>query len=91
MGEQKNFHQVVEEICATDNRYKPDAYEFLLEALAFTQNKLKRKGHVSGGELLEGIRDLAIERYGPMVKAVLRHWGISETLDFGNIVFMKDF
>jgi len=85
--EQRNFYQVVEEICAADQRYKPDAYEFVMQALHFTQNKFKRETHVSGRELLDGIREFAIEQYGPMVKTVLSHWGITKTEDFGNIVF----
>jgi uncharacterized repeat protein (TIGR04138 family) len=87
MPEHKDFYKTIEEICAKDNRYKPDGYEFVLQALHFTQNKLKRQGHLSGKELLEGIRDFAIEQYGPMAKTVLNHWGITETDDFGNIVF----
>lgn len=87
MEEAKNFYQTVEEICLSDKRYKPDAYEFLMQALHFTQGKLKRKGHITGRELLEGIREFAIEQYGAMAKMVLRHWGITKTQDFGNIVF----
>jgi uncharacterized repeat protein (TIGR04138 family) len=87
MEEQKNFYQVVEEICLIDNRYKADAYEFIIQALHFIQGKLKRQGHITGKELLEGIRDFAIEQYGPMAKTVLNHWGITKTQDFGNIVF----
>jgi len=87
MEEKRNFYQEVEEICSKDSRYKPDAYEFLLQALHFTQNKLKRETHVTGRELLEGIRDFAIEQYGPMAKTVLAHWGIKKTEDFGNMVF----
>lgn len=87
MPENKDFYKTIEEICAKDTRYKPDSYEFTLQALNFTQNKLKRQGHVSGRELLEGIRELVIEQYGPMSKALLNHWGIAKTEDFGNIVF----
>jgi uncharacterized repeat protein (TIGR04138 family) len=36
---------------------------------------------------LEGIREFAIEQFGPMVKTVFSHWGIKTTHDFGNIVF----
>jgi uncharacterized repeat protein (TIGR04138 family) len=75
METKKNFYQVVEEICAKDSRYKADAYE------------LKRETHVSGGELLEGLRKYAIEQFGPMVQTVFKHWGVSSTVDFGNIVF----
>lgn len=87
MKKQNNFYQVVEEICAKDSRYKADAYEFVLQALHFTQGKLKKEGHVTGRQLLEGIRDFAIEQYGPMAKTVPTHWGITKTQDFGNIVF----
>lgn len=87
MQEKRNFYQVVEEICNADSRYKADAYEFLLQALHFTQKRLKKTGHVAGKELCEGLRDFAIQQYGPMAKTVLSHWGITKTEDFGNIVF----
>lgn len=87
MEEKKDFYQVVEEICASDSRYKPDAYEFIMQALHFTQKKLSKQTHVSARELLEGIRESAIEQYGPMAKKVLLHWGVNKTQDFGNIVF----
>jgi len=87
MEEKKDFYHLVEEIYASDSRYKPDAYEFIMQALHFTQKKLNRQTHVSGRELSEGIRDFAIEQYGPMVATVFSHWGIRKTDDFGNIVF----
>jgi uncharacterized repeat protein (TIGR04138 family) len=58
-----------------------------MSALGFTQKKLNRKGHVTGGELLEGIRQMALELYGPMARTVFEHWGIYNTEDFGHIVF----
>jgi len=81
------FQDLVEEICSRDNRYKPDAYEFVLRGLNFTQDKLKKKTHVSGSELACGLRDYAIDQYGALASRVLAHWGISQTQDFGNIVF----
>jgi uncharacterized repeat protein (TIGR04138 family) len=87
MEEKKDFYALIEEICEKDNRYKPDAYEFTMQALHFTQKKFNRQTHVSGRELLEGIREFAIEQYGPMTKKVLLHWGVNKTQDFGNIVF----
>jgi len=81
------FYDLVEEICNQDKRYKPDAYEFVLQGLNFTQNKLKRKTHVSGGELACGLRDYAIDQYGALASSVLAYWGITQTQDFGNIVF----
>lgn len=82
-----NFIQAVEEICVKDVRYKPEGYEFVSQALNFTRKKMKKDGHITGRELSEGMRDFAIDQYGPMAKSVLKHWGIHKTEDFGNIVF----
>jgi uncharacterized repeat protein (TIGR04138 family) len=86
MGE-TDFRRIVEEIYASNKQYKPDSYEFMMQALYFTQKKLKRQGHVSGKELAEGMREFALKLYGPMAKIVLNHWGIHATADFGAIVF----
>ena len=87
MDKKKDFYDVVGEIYEKDRRYNPDAYEFIIQALHFTQKKLKKQTHVSGRELSEGLRDFAIEQFGPMAKTVLTRWGISKTQDYGNIVF----
>ena len=82
-----NFHEKLKSLLDRDGRYKPDAYEFVMQSLTFTQKKLKRQGHVSAKELLAGIRDYGINQYGPMTRLVLEHWGIKSTDDFGEIVF----
>ena len=87
MEEKKDFYQLAEEIYAQDPRYKPDAYEFLMQGLYFTQKKIKRSGHISGRELSEGLRDFAIEQFGPMARTVFSHWGITQTQDLGNMVY----
>jgi uncharacterized repeat protein (TIGR04138 family) len=87
------------EIVRRDPRYAYEAYEFLFAALNHTQKKLKRvppesevghpspQYHVSGRELAEGIRDLALREFGLMARTVFRMWGINRTDDFGAIVF----
>jgi len=87
MKDKRDFYQVIESICKRDARYKADAYEFVMQALYFTQKKIKREGHMTGKELAHGIKDFAAQQYGPMAITVLSHWGISSTEDFGNIVF----
>jgi uncharacterized repeat protein (TIGR04138 family) len=82
-----DFIKNIEEIIQKDSRYKPDAYEFIMQSLWFTQKKLKKGGHVSGRELLEGVRELALEQYGPMARTVFEHWGVRRTQDLGEIVF----
>jgi len=87
-----NFAEVVEQICEKDLRFSSDAYHFVQEGLNHTLKSLKRGGqhahrHVSGQELLHGLREFALKEYGPMSKAVLNEWGIKTTDDIGQIVF----
>ena len=67
--------------------YKPNAYRFTLDAVGFTVRALEENRHVSGNELLDGIRRLALDRFGPMAKTVFEQWGVTRTEDFGAIVF----
>ena len=50
-------------------------------------NTLKEDSHVSGPELLEGVRELALKQFGLMTISVFKHWGVKSTDDFGRIVF----
>ncbi len=83
----QNFGVIIERIHDQDSRYREDAYAFVMEALSFTQKKLNRPRHVTGIELLDGIKGLLIKKFGPLTMTVLKHWGIGRTEDFGNIVF----
>ena len=49
-----------------------------------TEGKVR---HVSGQELLAGIRAYALEQFGPMTLTVLNEWGVRRCEDFGEIVF----
>jgi len=90
-------HPKLDEVVRGDPRYAYEAYEFVFAALAHTQRMLgrvpPREGvgeadyHVSGPQLLEGIRDLALREYGLMARTVFRMWGINRTADIGEIVF----
>lgn len=77
----------MERIYEKDARYKGEAYAFVMEALSYTQKKFNRPRHVTGEELLEGLKELLLKKFGPMTLNVLRHWGIQNTEDFGHIVF----
>lgn len=75
-----------------DQRYDAEAYNFVYEALDFTlKNLVKecRRGqpHVSGQELLQGIRQHAIDQFGCLAGTVFATWGLHGTEDFGEIVF----
>jgi uncharacterized repeat protein (TIGR04138 family) len=86
-----NFEQSVKLIVAANSSYRADAYFFIRDALDYTKRTTGRnKGddkHVTGKELLEGIRAFALETYGPMAVTVLEEWGIRNCGDFGELVF----
>ncbi len=78
---------VLDRLRERNPRYNEAAYVFVLSALHFVLERLDEPRHISGRELAEGVRDLAIHRFGPMARTVLEHWGITETADVGHIVF----
>lgn len=87
-----NFDEVVEKMMVQDPRYQRDAYLFVREALEYTQKAVvkAKKGeihHVSGRELLTGVREYALLQYGPMALTVLAEWGVRVCEDIGEIVF----
>ncbi|MFT5131367.1 MAG: putative repeat protein (TIGR04138 family) [Rhodothermales bacterium] len=81
-------------IADADGRYKPQAFIFVQEAVSYSIEQLQRKNnagkpqHISGQELLRGIRDFALEQLGPMTSPVFDDWGLTCTDDFGHIVFL---
>lgn len=68
-------------------RFEGKAYLFVLSALHHVMEGLGAPRHISGDELAEGVRDLAIREFGPMARTVLEYWGIHCTRDLGEIVF----
>lgn len=91
--QQVQFEQAIVTILGRDKRFDPHAFFFLKDSLDYT---LKRAAdgnsglsrHVSGGELLEGFRDLALEQFGPMASTLMKEWGIRECSDVGEMVFL---
>ena len=85
------FAEALDVILADDARYPRDAYHFLRESLDFTfkaRKKAKEQAtHVSGQQLLEGIRQYALKQYGPMVTVVFDYWRLRRCEDFGEMVF----
>lgn len=87
-----SFDEALELIRAKDPRYTREAYLFVREALDHTQKSLAKETrgrirHVTGQELLGGIREYALSQFGPMAMFVLEEWGIHACEDFGEIVF----
>ena len=83
------------ELVRDDPRFAYEAYEFVCEAVQFTQDRLGRRRHadptadrhVTGHELLKGACDLAVRQFGMMAPVVFKMWGVRTTDDLGEIVF----
>ena len=92
MIHKQSYDEVLDAIIASDPRYHRDAFHFVREGLDYTQQTISKQEegivrHISGQELLGGMRAHALEEYGPMALVVLNEWGVSCCEDFGEIVF----
>lgn len=86
-GMRGEAEEIVGRIIGKDPRYRPEAYSFVMTVVDEVQGSMKEAGHITGGEVLEGVRVSAARRFGPMAKEVLNAWGVKSTEDIGNIVF----
>ena len=85
------------DLCREDSRFAYEAYEFVCEAVTFTQDRLGRAAaerdepnadhHISGAELLRGTCELAVREFGMMAPVVFKQWGVRTTDHVGEIVF----
>ncbi len=90
-----DFDEVISLICKEDGRFDRKAYHFVRQGLDHTVKELRKRDanrsgrslHVSGPELLNGLRVYALERYGPLAKTVMTAWGVNRCTDFGDMVF----
>lgn len=81
-----------------DRRYPVEAYEFIVESIPYTQERLGRLPHeddddpeadyhVDPDDVCRGACELAKEQFGLMADVVFRRWNIRTTGDIGAIVF----
>lgn len=90
--ERRSFEDAMRIILTEDTRYPLEAYVFLRLALDFTIHTTNKPTHgparhITGQELLDGIRLYALQEFGPITRTVLDAWGITKTDDFGELVF----
>lgn len=90
-AEKKTFEQVIRD----DGRYPAEAYAFLHEGLnkAVMDSHGDAAGqpvrrHVTGQQICIALRELAIDRWGQLARAVLTRWNVRATMDFGNMVYL---
>ena len=80
---QKQREREAVRILRRDGRYKRAAYDFVLEGI----RRAADSGHVTAEELLDQIREMALEKFGPLARTVFTDWHVTTTEDFGNVVF----
>ena len=79
----------LEKIAKENGKYNARAIRFVSEGLSYTAKKVADEPrHVSGQTLCEGLRKLALEKWGPSSILVLNSWGVKTTRDFGEIVWL---
>lgn len=65
------------------------AVEFVYEGLNYTlENFTDEPSHVSGQLMCKGLRELAVKRWGRLAKLVLNSWGVENSRDLGEIVYL---
>jgi len=88
MEEMERMLKKIEGILVREPAYKFEAYSFVMAGLHFTVSRLTAPRHVTGRELCEGLRQYALDQFGPLARTVLEYWGIQSTADFGKVVFL---
>jgi len=89
-SEYLNYEAVLDAVLEKDVRYARPAYVFVQRALHFYREKYTTEegmGHIRGPELLLGVRELAVDEFGPMARSVLNSWGLDAGEDVGEIVY----
>jgi len=85
----KEMKKTLEKIAREDGRFSPQAVKFVYEGLGYTVKKIVTEPtHVRGQTLSEGLRKLAIKKWGRLAMLVLNTWGVKTTRDFGEIVYL---
>lgn len=90
-----NVNEIIALIRKEDPRYERSAYLFVRDGLEHAVKELKKRDasrarvsrHVTGRELAEGLREYALDQYGPLARTVLNSWGLHETIHFGDVVY----
>src|SRR5438046_1028256 len=88
---EKTLDEIVDEV----GLYPAEAYLFVRQGLEHTVQKLhgspagksRPSLHVNGRDLCEGLRELALSKWGRLAGTVMGRWNIRRPVDFGKIVF----
>ena len=87
MTELQFAEDVLDQLQEKHPRFHGKAYLFLLSALQEVMQGLEEPRHITGQELADGGRVRALDRFGPLCRAVPPDWGSHCPEDFGDTGF----
>jgi uncharacterized repeat protein (TIGR04138 family) len=87
VSEKPTFWEAVAAIRERDDRFQPEAYGLVMDALEFTIARIGERRRVQAAELVRGMCAFVKDRYGVLGFTLLTRWGIHSAEDFGRAVF----
>lgn len=83
----RRLNESIEKLVERDRRFPASAYLLVFEGLEDALQRLPVRRHVAPAELVEGVRDRAMENWGYLARAVLQSWNVCTAGDVGDLVF----
>jgi uncharacterized repeat protein (TIGR04138 family) len=87
MSETRPFWDAVASIRERDDRFQPEAYGLVVDALEYTIARIGERRHVKAAELVRGMCAYVRDRYGVLGFTLIARWGIRSAEDIGRAVF----
>ncbi len=90
----RDLRHDIRKLSREDGRFRAEAFVFLFESLEPSVKLAGRDDaegtdrHITGQELVAGLRSEAARMFGPLAAQVWRSWGVNSALDWGHIVFL---
>jgi uncharacterized repeat protein (TIGR04138 family) len=84
----------IQELARLDGRFDAQAFGFIGEGLRHAAKLYGKDApgcaerHLTATQLVEGVLELAVERFGMLAELVLRSWGVKRSEDVGSITFL---
>ena len=76
MADTEDLVNAVQRLADERGRFPFQAYLFVFRALGKSQELAGKQRHVTGQELLEAARQVALELFGPLTLMVFGAWGL---------------
>lgn len=91
----QTFQEAVQHFLIEDPRYPIEAYLFIRDGFEYVMKQIAEEKqtdtlprmHLTGAQLSKGLKDFALDEFGPMAAFTLGEWNIRSTSDFGELVY----